>query len=430
MTPAARISAAIEILDQIEDRGRPAVDLLKEWGNSHRFAGSKDRNAIASLVYDCLRRKSSARWLMDSETSRAIMLGMLRLVRHLPIEALGALFDGSQHGQPPISEIEASRFTGSRLDDAPDFIKGDYPEWLSGAFVESFGAQAATEGAALSERAPVDLRVNLLKGDRDKAIRQLAHLTPTFTPWSPWGLRLPLGADGRSPVLAAEPAYAKGLVEVQDEGSQIASLLSSVKPGQQVLDLCAGGGGKSLAFAAMMDNRGQIYAADTDGRRLMPLYERLERAGARNIQVRAPKGQQDVLGDLVQRCDVVFVDAPCTGTGAWRRNPDAKWRVRPGALEQRLRQQDEVLNAAVRFLKPGGALIYVTCSVLKAENEDRVSAFLERHPSFLPRDAGHVARQAGLPQLAGYASTLGAGLRLSPAATGTDGFYIAALVQS
>jgi 16S rRNA (cytosine967-C5)-methyltransferase len=178
----------------------------------------------------------------------------------------------------------------------------------------------------------------------------------------------------------------------------------------------------------MMENRGQIYATDTDGRRLMPIFPRLERANARNVQVRAPKGQQDVLGDLAGRCDVVFVDAPCTGTGAWRRNPDAKWRVRPGALEQRMKQQDEVLDRATAFVKPGGALIYVTCSVLRAENEDRVAAFLERHPRFLPRDAAHMARRAGVPALAEHASPHGPGLRLSPASTGTDGFYIAALV--
>ena len=183
----------------------------------------------------------------------------------------------------------------------------------------------------------------------------------------------------------------KGLVEVQDEGSQIAALLAEAKPGMQVLDLCAGAGGKTLALAASMDNHGQIYATDTDGRRLAPIFARLERSGARNVQVRAPKGQADVLADLEGRCDLVMIDAPCTGSGAWRRNPDAKWRIRPGALEQRMKDQDETLEAAVRFVKKGGRIVYVTCSVLRPENEDRIAAFLaapRRHAAARRRDAG------------------------------------------
>jgi 16S rRNA (cytosine967-C5)-methyltransferase len=309
-------------------------------------------------------------------------------------------------------------------------VRGDYPEWLSAAFEASFGVAAADEGRALAERAPVDLRVNLLKGDRDKALASLAHLSPRPTPFSPIGLRIAITAEGRGPALAAEPAYAKGLVEVQDEGSQLAALLSGAAPGAQVLDLCAGAGGKSLALAAMMNNQGQIYANDSDGRRLMPIFDRLERAGARNIQVRAPKGARDILSDLTARCDLVFVDAPCSGSGAWRRNPDAKWRMRPGALDQRIKDQIESLEQASQFVKPGGRLLYVTCSVLRAENEDRIAAFLETHADFLPVAAAHLARAAGLPSLAERASKLGAGLRLSPLQTATDGFYIAALARS
>jgi 16S rRNA (cytosine967-C5)-methyltransferase len=217
---------------------------------------------------------------------------------------------------------------------------------------------------------------------------------------------------------------------VQDEGSQLAALLSGAAPGMQVLDLCAGAGGKSLAMAAMMGNQGQIYATDSDGRRLMPIFERLERAGARNVQVRAPKGPRDILSDLTARCDLVFVDAPCSGSGAWRRNPDAKWRMRPGALEQRLKNQMEALQLAAQFVKTGGRFLYVTCSVLRAENEDQVSAFLENRADFLPVGAAHLARSAGLPALAAQASKFGPGLRLSPLQTATDGFYIAALARA
>src|SRR5208337_1160104 len=208
------------------------------------------------------------------------------------------------------------------------------------------------------------------------------------TPLSPVGLRIAIRPDGRGPALAAEPAYLKGLVEIQDEGSQLAALLSGAKPGLQVLDLCAGAGGKTLALAAMMDNHGQVYATDEDGRRLSPIFDRLARSGARNVQVRAPKGQADVLADLAERCDLVMIDAPCSGSGAWRRKPDAKWRMRPGALEQRIKDQDETLENALRFVKRRGRIVYITCSVLRAENEDRIADFMAAHDDLLPVDAG------------------------------------------
>ncbi len=306
---------------------------------------------------------------------------------------------------------------------------GDFPEWLTPQFEASFGAAAAEEGRALAERAPVDLRVNTLKSTRDKALAALAHLAPQPTPISPVGLRIAMRPDGRAPPLVSDPAYVKGLIELQDEGSQLAALIAEAKPGMQVLDLCAGAGGKTLALAAAMENQGQIYAADPDSRRLAPIFARLARSGARNVQVRAPKGQTDVLADLNGRCDLVLIDAPCTGSGAWRRNPDAKWRIRPGALEQRIKDQDETLESALRFVKRGGRIVYVTCSVLKAENEDRIAEFMRRHDDLLPIDAAAQARSAGLPALAEHRSTLGPGFRLSPRTTGTDGFYVATLTR-
>jgi 16S rRNA (cytosine967-C5)-methyltransferase len=430
MTPGARVAAAIEVLSDIEARRRPAADSLKDWGIARRFAGSKDRSAIASLVYDALRRKASSEWLMGAAGARAGVIGALRQLRGAAEAEFDALFSGEGHAPPPLTAAERERLARGGLDDAPAHVRGDYPEWLAPAFAASFGAEAAAEGRALAERAPVDLRVNTLKADRDRAQAALAHLEPAPTPFSPVGLRIAITAEGRGPALAAEPAYVKGLVEVQDEGSQLAALLSGAAPGAQALDLCAGGGGKSLAMAAMMANQGQIYATDPDGRRLMPILDRLERAGARNVQVRAPRGARDILGDLAGRCDLVFVDAPCTGSGAWRRNPDAKWRMRPGALEQRIKDQTETLEQAALYVKPGGRIVYVTCSVLRAENEDRVAAFLAGHADFLPLDAGHQARAAGVPGLAAQASRFGPGLRLSPLRTATDGFYVAALTRA
>lgn len=428
MNLGARLSAAIEILGVIETQRRPAADALKDWGGTHRFAGSKDRAAIGSLVYDSLRVRSSAAYLMGSEAPRAVLLGALRLLRGLDADAVAALCSGEGYGPEPVTAEERGRLAEATLDGAPDHVRGDYPEWLAGAFAAAFGAEAGDEGRAMARRAPVDLRVNGLKVERDKAMRSLSHLAPEPTRHAPTGLRIAVGDDGRAPALAAEPAYVKGFVEVQDEGSQIAALLSGAKPGMQVLDLCAGSGGKTLALAAMMENKGQIFATDLDGRRLMPIYDRLARAGVRNVQVRAPKGRQTALDDLQKRFDVVFVDAPCTGTGTWRRNPDAKWRLRPGALEERIKAQDEILDSAVSCVKPGGRLVYATCSVLRDENEARLARLVEVHPGLLPLDAAHMAREAGLPDLAACASPHGPGLRLSPLRCGTDGFGIATLL--
>ncbi len=429
MTPAARVAAAIEMLSDIEDRRRPAADAMKDWGLTHRFAGSGDRAAISGLVYDTLRRKSSSAWLMGEATPRAEVLGALKQTRGLAPDAIAALFSGEGHAPEKLTVAERARLATADLSGAPAHVAGDYPEWLAPYFEASFGAAAAEEGRALADRAPVDLRANLLKTTRDKALAALAHLLPQPTPLSPMGLRIAIRPDGRGPALAAEPAYVKGLVEVQDEGSQLAALLAEAKPGMQVLDLCAGAGGKTLALAGAMDNHGQIYAADSDGRRLTPIFDRLARSGARNVQVRAPRGEADVLGDLEGRCDLVMIDAPCTGSGAWRRNPDAKWRIRPGALEQRMKDQDETLENAMRFVKKGGRIVYVTCSVLRPENEDRVAEFLARHDDMLPIDAAAQARAAGLAPLAEHASPFGPGFRLSPRATGTDGFYIATLTR-
>jgi 16S rRNA (cytosine967-C5)-methyltransferase len=429
MTPGARVAAAIEALDDLVARRRPAQDALKDWGLAHRFAGSKDRAAISGLVFDALRRKASAAWIMQDETSRAIVLGALRLQRGLSFEEIGSLCSGEGHSPPPLSDSEREHLLTGSLDAAPLPVAADIHDWLVPHFLTAFGDRAIEEGRALAERAPVDLRANRLKATRDKALAAMAHLNAQPTPFSPIGLRIAPGADGRGPALAAEAAFAKGLVEIQDEGSQLASLLCAAKPSEQVLDLCAGGGGKTLALAAEMENRGQIYATDTDGRRLMPIYARLERANARNVQVRAPRGGADILGDLRRRCDLVLIDAPCTGTGTWRRNPDAKWRIRPGALAERIKAQDELLTRAADFAKPSGRIVYVTCSVLRDENEDRVSAFLQTHPQFALQSAEVMIARAELATLQPFAKN-GIGLRLSPATTHTDGFYVAMLMRA
>jgi 16S rRNA (cytosine967-C5)-methyltransferase len=429
MTPAARLAAAIEVLTEIDTKKRPAPDALREWGQSHRFAGSGDRAAIGSIVFDALRRRASSAFLMGADTPRAIAIGALKLARNLDADAIGKLADGSRFAPEPLSDEERIRLGSISLDDAPAHIAGDYPEWLDAHLAESFGDERAAEGQALASRAPLDLRVNRLKAGRDAATTELSHLNAAVTRWSPDGLRVELSADGRQPPVTSEPSFMKGDFEVQDEGSQLAALFAQAEPGQQVLDLCAGSGGKTLALAAAMENKGQIFAYDSDLRRLAPIHDRITRSGAHNIQVRSPRGKQDVLVDLEGKMDLVLLDAPCTGTGVWRRHPDAKWRIRPGALEIRIREQTALLDQAVRFVKPGGRLVYVTCSVLDAENGAQVRAFRGRHPGFEivpPADATSVLGENALI-FSRAAKLSDEGIQMTPRRTGTDGFFVSVL---
>ncbi|HXZ46983.1 MAG TPA: RsmB/NOP family class I SAM-dependent RNA methyltransferase [Pseudolabrys sp.] len=429
MTPAARLAAAIEVFSAIESERRPAADVLRSWGLTHRFAGSGDRAAIAGLVYDALRRRASSAYLMRVDTPRAILLGMLKRERRLDTEAIAKLADGSQYAPEVLRPDESACLDAAELTGAPAYVAGDYPEWLDPHFSRVFGETRAEEGAALASRAPLDLRVNTLKSEPEQAAAMLTALKPEPARWSPWGLRIRLAADAKSPAIHAEPAFLKGAVEVQDEGSQLAALFSDARPGEQVVDLCAGAGGKTLAMAAMMQNKGQIFATDDDKRRLAPIHDRLKRSGARNVQVRTPKSAGGEIADLVGRMDLVLIDAPCTGTGAWRRNPDAKWRMRPGALEQRQKEQSEILDRAVPLLKPAGRIAYVTCSVLDEENGVQVRAFLARHAEFSLQPPGEVARGLGERSfMFSKAARLSEeGILMTPRTTDTDGFFVSML---
>jgi 16S rRNA (cytosine967-C5)-methyltransferase len=438
MTPSARLSAAIEVFAEIEARRRPATDALKDWGLSHRFAGSGDRAAIAGLVYDALRRKSSSAWLMGETSPRAAMLGMLRRERGLDDAAIAALCNGARYAPALLSGAETTALAAGSLAGAPAHVEGDYPEWLDAHLARVFGNDRAVECAALASRAPLDLRVNTLAAERDEALAKLEHLKPEPTRWSPIGIRIRLAAEAKSPAIHAEPIFLKGRIEIQDEGSQLAALLADAKPGEHVVDLCAGAGGKTLALAAAMENRGQIYATDLDKRRLAPIHARLARAGVRNVQVRTPGGARakigadngdGVLADLNGRADLVMIDAPCTGTGAWRRNPDAKWRIRPGALAERIKEQEAVLERAAALVKPGGRIAYVTCSVLAEENGDRVGAFTARHPEFSVEKPADVVKVLGERAYLFLRAVLTSneGLLMTPRRTETDGFFVSLL---
>jgi 16S rRNA (cytosine967-C5)-methyltransferase len=432
MTPGARIAAAIEVIADIEARRRPAADALKDWGLAHRFAGSGDRAAIAGLTYDTLRRRASSAYLMGGNSPRATVLGMLRLERGLDASAIARLADGSRHAPAPLDDVERARLDAGDLSGAPPWVAGDYPEWLDPYLARVFGDDRAEECAALARRAPLDLRVNTLKCDRDTAAAELADLKPAPTRWSPVGLRIVHAPDAKAPTIHAEPAFLKGMIEIQDEGSQLAALFAAAKPGEQVLDLCAGGGGKTLALAAAMDNHGQLYATDSDKRRLAPIHDRLARSGARNVQVRTPKSIGSELDDLLGRMDLVLIDAPCTGIGTWRRNPDAKWRIRPGSLAQRQKDQAAILDRAAALVKPGGRIVYATCSVLAEENGDQVGDFVARHPDFVVRPSAEVAAPLGERAFLFRRAVLltDAGLLMTPRRTDTDGFFVSVIART
>jgi 16S rRNA (cytosine967-C5)-methyltransferase len=418
MRDGGRLAAAIAVLADIKARHRPARLALKAWGEGARYAGAKDRAFVSGLVLDVLRRRRSLAWIMDDEADRAAVLAAVRFAWDWPAERVAAAA-GEEHGPGPLSAAEVERLAAPiALADAAPAVRGDWPDWLAPNMSRVFGAEAAEEGAALALRAPVDLRVNTLKTDVARALAALAPFGAEPAGVLDTAIRIaaPAASHRAAPVEAA-PEFAKGWFEVQDLGSQIAAACAGDIAHRQVLDFCAGGGGKTLALAAAMANTGQLFAHDPDVRRLAETARRAQRAGVRNLQVRSPIRPEPLAG-LEGRMDLVFADSPCTGSGVWRRHPDAKWRLSPAQLARRMAEQDAVLVAAAPFVKPGGRLIYVTCSLFAEENEDRIAAFLAAGEGFTLEAAAGVA-DAHL-SAADF-------LRLTPRTAGTDGFFVAVL---
>jgi len=376
VTPAARIQAAVEALDRWQ-AGADGLDrVLAAWGRTNRYAGSGDRRAIADLVYDAVRRLRSAAWAAgeaESATGRGLMLGSLTL-DGLDREALSQLYSGARHAPAPLTEAEAARL-GQPLDAAPRSVRLDFPEWLS-PHLEPI-CDAALE--LTRRRAPLFLRVNLLRGDRAAAIAALAvdRIVAEPGPLSPTCIKVVSGAH----TVARSSAYRDGLVEIQDAASQAAADYARAMPGDTVLDYCAGAGGKTLALAAAMAGQGQLHAHDIAPRRLAQLGERARRAGVEVI-LHEPGQIDSLTGAPAGRCDLVLVDAPCSGSGAWRRNPDAKWRLTAAHLAAYAQTQDTILAEAAAAVRPGGRLIYLTCSMLGVENGERAGNFLATHANF------------------------------------------------
>jgi 16S rRNA (cytosine967-C5)-methyltransferase len=419
-----RLSAAIEVLADVEARHRPVAEALKAWGLSNRFAGAGDRAAIGNIVYDALRRRASHAYAMGSDTPRALVLAVAVFDWGTTPEELNDLFASDNHAPEVLTAEEAQRLSAADpLADAPEHVRGDWPEWAVPSIKRSLGAFWREEGRAMAGRPALDLRANTLKANRERVIKSLERVHAVPTDISPVGVRIASGErDSRTPNVQADEGYLKGWFEVQDQGSQIVALLAGAQPGEQVLDLCAGAGGKTLAMAAMMGNKGQIFAYDSDRHRLAPIYDRLKRNGVRNVQVRAPGAR--VLDDLAGKIDRVVIDAPCTGSGTWRRRPDAKWKLTQAQVDQRVAEQAAILEEGARFARPGGTLVYITCSILDEENAAQIEAFLTGHPEFSPVDVAPVV--AGL-RAADRVHRGGHGVLLTPHKTGTDGFFVAAL---
>ncbi len=387
MTPAARTQAAIELLDEViaaAQRGGAAADtLIARYFTTRRYAGSKDRRAVRELVYAAIRRAGEI-----PASGRSAMLAVAAADTDV-----AATFDGSTHGPAPIDPAERPT--------AP----GIMPTWLA----EALAASGVTpdQQAALIDRAPLDVRINRLIADADA----VADLGGTPIAGLPDALRLPTGTN-------VEPLA--GRIEVQDAGSQIVSLAAQAAPGQSIVDLCAGGGGKTLALAAAMANQGHILAADVDRARLSRLTPRANRAGVTIVETRLldPNREAAALSDWIGRADCVLIDAPCSGTGTWRRNPEARWRLTPDRLARFATQQRHVLDVGAPLVRPGGALVYIVCSLLDVEGAGQVDAFLADHPGW---------RSAPLDLPAG--TNHGPGLRLDPLRHGTDGFFVARLIR-
>jgi 16S rRNA (cytosine967-C5)-methyltransferase len=424
VTPPARLAAAIEILDEISRVRGPADGVIRTWGRNHRFAGSKDRKAVAEHVYVALRARARSAWRMEADDGRALVLGALA---ERPLEDVAALFNGEAHAPAPLTAPERDRLGRPQID-PPNWVQAGVPEWIAPRFEAQFGDDWIAEGqAAILDRAPVDLRVNALRGPVEKALNLFKHegVEPAPTPFSAWGLRLPPGFATDVQTLKA---FTTGWIEVQDEASQIAAFLAGAKPGGLVIDYCAGGGGKTLALAANLSGQGRLIASDIDQKRLNAMHERLTRATAK-VEVRRLGPNGEGMDDLQGLADLVFVDAPCSGSGTWRRHPEAAWRLTPETVTRLAALQNVILANAAKLVKPGGRLVYATCSMLDEENGAVAAAFAAAHPQFRPHPIAQAAKtpnltEAARERLAALAAD-GHTLQLTPRRTGTDGFFAA-----
>lgn len=432
MTPSARLQAVLDILTLIETTLRPADAITSHFFRARRYIGSKDRGAVSTVVYALLRHQGRLTWWLESKsaevTPRQRLLAYLILVEQQPLEAINKLFDGKKYSVAALVDQEKEliqKLKGLTLDNQtmPEAYQVECPPWAEAHLKRRFRSRFRRELRAMLEPATLDLRINPLKTTREAALSALKDfgLDPIPTPLSTLGIRLL-----ERPSLSTLPMLREGLIEIQDEGSQLVAALVDAEPGQRVVDFCAGAGGKTLAIAAQMNNKGRVTACDVLATRLKRSTERFRRAGLHNIEVKPLETEHD---PWVKRhklsFDRVLVDAPCSGTGTWRRNPDQRYRSLGPGIEKLLPLQLSILESASRLVKPGGRLIYATCSLLAAENEDQIGLFLEKNTDFVILDFSEVWKS----KMSSPLPCDGPYLSLTPAQHHTDGFFAALLLR-
>ncbi|MCP4330033.1 MAG: RsmB/NOP family class I SAM-dependent RNA methyltransferase [Alphaproteobacteria bacterium] len=429
MTPGARLQSAIEILGLLASDRRPADRVLRAWFRANRYAGAKDRRTISRRIYTIIRSRARLDWWCsrhlggEAISDRDRMIASLVLTDGLEEGAIAGLFDGGTYRPLPLTAAERTLITalcGHMIDSAeqPETVRGEYPDWLDESLHSAFDGAVVAELQALNRPAPLDIRVNSLKATREfvRADLQAVGIAAEPLPMSSFGLRIAEGTP-----IDHTPAFRNGLIEVQDEGSQLIAALTTAQPGMTVVDYCAGAGGKTLSLAATMEGRGRLVACDIEQRRLAAMMPRLQRAGIRGFVDVRPLGGAGRLTGLGDGADRVLADVPCSTSGAWRRDPAAKWRLSRGDLDLYVATQRAILSDAAACVGHGGQLVYATCSVLPEENENQAAWFLDSHADFVALPANDVwdgVVERSCPCGGPY-------VRLSPARTATDGYFIA-----
>lgn len=436
MTPGARLQAAIDLLTDIHTGTAPADRSAAAFFRNRRYIGGSDRRAILDHAYAVLRQMAKLDWWIGEFTSeqglphleRARLIAKLILVDGWTGDKVAGSCDGGDYRPKQLNRTERAFATSLEGKDIrngsqPKWVRFEYPDWIEKSLIKRFGTHFEQEMAAQIDEAATDIRANILKATREEALAALEteNVKAVPTHLSPLGLRL----EGRPP-MGTLKCFQDGLIEVQDEGSQLAALLVDARPGHRVVDFCAGAGGKTLAIAAAMKNKGKIVACDTLKGRVERAGDRLKRAGVFNVERRGLESERD---PWVKRhasgFDRVLVDAPCSGTGTWRRNPDAKWHLQRDDLSRLVALQASILDSAQRLVKPGGRLVYATCSMLAEENDEQVSAFLERHVDFERVPIADVWRDV----IGTDCPADGTTLSLTPLRHGTDGFFVAVMAR-